>query len=159
MKKIPYDRYVGSGIVHAYTLCNFAPKRLNEKLCGLKGGSPLLTGHIFRHDLRKLPSHHSKLPKVVLGLFTMSTTKIRLWLVKETDLARQYCKFNPFVSVSGIEHGNSMEDTDLIWIPQEHHPAHQQAGQRARRDPAGLVYRKGAPMTAIQKDAAGSPQL
>lgn len=47
----------------------------------------------------------------------MSTTKIRLWLVKETDLARQYCKFNPFVSVSGIEHGNSMEDTDLIWIP------------------------------------------
>lgn len=42
----------------------------------------------------------------------MATT-MRLWLIKETELARQYCKFAPHPDL-GFENADT---TDKIWIP------------------------------------------
>lgn len=42
----------------------------------------------------------------------MSATRIRLWLVKQTDKARLYSKFNP-VGRGATEPDNG----DLIWVP------------------------------------------
>jgi len=39
--------------------------------------------------------------------------KIRFWFVKETELARQYCKFAPHPDLGFA----NAEESDLVWIP------------------------------------------
>ncbi len=43
----------------------------------------------------------------------VSTTTIRLWLIRETDKARLYCKFAPHPDLGF----SNADDGDTVWVP------------------------------------------